>query len=320
MQTYRVVFSSQSVLNDIPNSQTLFGALCTIILQTQGQSAFKEYIDSLINKEAKFVHSSMFLNGALPMVKQSIFSLDSVNELVKNSSNQDKLNVLENTKKYKKINSMSYGIYEKYIVTEQMNQLKQDLQSNEDLFSVENGFLRFSNEDSLNENASLVLTRNGFPEKGTDKTLFYAKAHYYLLGTEFCVYVKTNESKEYLENIFKYLEYFGVGNRRTVGNNCFKLKRIESVDFSDSKVHKLILSRYIPNKDEVNFEESFYQLTTNVYHTSKEYGKGLINGKFIHILEGSWMKMNDNKDYYGRIIETSVNGKIIYHYGIGFSV
>ena len=51
METYKIVFSSASVINEIPNSQTIFGAICNILLQTQGKEAFHSYIDSF-NQEA----------------------------------------------------------------------------------------------------------------------------------------------------------------------------------------------------------------------------------------------------------------------------
>jgi len=66
----------------------------------------------------------------------------------------------------------------------------------------------------------------------------------------------------------------------------------------------------------------FQKLLSNgdIYRSSKEYTGGFINGKYVHFLEGSWMKVNQKKEYYGRIIETMTEGKCIYHYGIGFSV
>lgn len=30
------------------------------------------------------------------------------------------------------------------------------------------------------------------------------------------------------------------------------------------------------------------------------------------------MRFLENKEYYGKVLETSVNGKTVYHYAIGF--
>ena len=73
MKTYKIVFTCQSVVNEIPNSQTIFGVICNILLQTRGKDALDEYISSL-NAKAKMVHSSMFLNHTLPMIKKNVFS------------------------------------------------------------------------------------------------------------------------------------------------------------------------------------------------------------------------------------------------------
>lgn len=324
MKTYKAVFSSQSILNDIPNSQTIFGAICTILSETQGEEALSEYIESLNTKEPKFIHSSMYLNGYLPMVKRSVFSLKEVNDLVKKSQNKDKLLVLADTKKYKKLSFMSYEIYKKYISKGKFDELKTDVLTHKDQFSIENGVFRLKDEDSssLVNSVRLNLTRNGFPKEkdSLEKSLFYTTAQYYKNGTEFVIYIKANVEKEYLENIFKYLEYFGIGNRRTVGNNCFRFERIEDFKFEESKDYKLILSRYIPEDSEADFNSSYYVLTNDIYRASKNYGKGFIDGQYVHVLEGSLMKMNNEEEFYGRIKETDADGKKLYHYGIGFSV
>ena len=315
---YKIIFTSQSVINELPNSQTIFGALCTILLQTQNEEIFKEYIESF-KEQPKFIHSSMFLNGTLPMVKQSLFSLDDVNEMVSVSASSEKLKILESTKKYKKISYMSEKIYDTYISENQLDILKKDLLKNPDQFSLTNNILSFKDETLLTEVSSIIQTRNGFPEKGMDKTLFYTPIIYYPKDTEFCVFIKTNESEDYLKDIFKYLQYFGIGNRRTVGMNCFRFERIEEVNFKSSQ-NKLLLSRYIPNLDEVELSQSFYHLSSDIYRSSKEYVGGFVNGKFIHILEGSWMNALEDKEYYGKVIETEVNGKVVHHYAIGFMV
>ena len=319
MKIYKAIFKSQSVINTLPNSQTIFGAICTILSQTQGEQALNEYIGSF-DHNAMFIHSSMFLNNSLPMIKRNLFSLDDINELVNTSTNSEKLELLEKTKKYKKISFISEKIFDTYIAENKIEILKRDLLQNPNHFSLDYSVLSFKEETSFVEGASTILTRNGFAESGVDKTLFYTPSIYYPKETEFCIYLKTDQSIKYVENIFKYFEYFGIGNRRSVGMNCFKLEAIETISLPSSKENQLVLSRYIPNKNEVDFKKSYYQLSSDIYRSAKEYTGGFVNGKFIHILEGSWMNILEQKDYYGRIIETEINGKKVYHYAIGFLV
>lgn len=319
MKIHKVIFTSQSVINELPNSQTIFGAICSILDQTQGDKSLNEYISSF-STSAKFIHSSMFLNQTFPMIKRRLFSLSDVNEIVKTSENNKKLDVLGSIKKYKKISFVSRKIYETYISEGKLNDLKIDLLEKPSSFSLNNSILSFSDESILSNTLSNIMTRNGFSENGIDKTLFYTTNIYYPKETEFCIYIKTEETKKYLEDIFKYFEYFGIGNRRSIGMNCFQLKRIEEIDLVSSSENKLLLSRYIPNDNEVDFDSSYYEISNDIYRGSKAYTGGLVNGKYIHILEGSWLKTIEDKEYYGRIIETENNGKKIYHYAIGFLV
>ena len=319
MKIYKAIFTSQSTINELPNSQTIFGAICSILYQTQGDDALNEYINSFTTS-AKFVHSSMFLNNTFPMIKKSLFSLDDVNKIVKASENSKKLEVLEATKKYKKISSVSQKVFETYITEGKMSDLKNALLTHSEKFLLNNAILSFKEENILSDVSSNVMTRNGFSDNGVDKTLFYTKNIYYPKETEFCIYVKSNMSIEYLKNILRFFEYFGIGNRRSVGMNCFRLKSIEETMLDSSKENKVLLSRYIPNGNEIDFDFSYYQLSNDIYRSSKAYNGGLVNGKYIHILEGSWLKTIEDKEYYGRIMETENNGKIVYHYAIGFMV
>lgn len=317
MKTYKIVFTCQSVVNEIPNSQTIFGAICNILLQTKGKDALDEYISSL-NTKAKMVHSSMFLNHTLPMIKKNVFSLEYINTLLGSVKAEDKLKVLESAKRYKQISSMSEMVYKNYVENNRIETLTIDLQEKSNDFEIKNGLLKYSNEKLNTEMDSILLTRNGFPEKENDKTLFYSNAIYYPKGTEFCIYVKTEENVDYLKSIFNYFEYFGVGSRRTVGDNSFRLERIEEWNQSSDMESKLVLSHYIPNDEEVDYSNSFYKLTSNVYRTSKNYAGGYVSGRFMHLMEGSFMRFLENKEYYGKVLETSVNGKTVYHYAIGF--
>lgn len=320
MKMYKAVFSSQSVINEIPNSQTLFGAFCTILLQTEGKEAFNRYIESLQGKEALFVHSSMMLNHTFPMIKRNVFSVDMINSMVSTTSSNQKLHVLENVKKYKKIKYMSEGVFQKYLLTDHLDTLKTDVLNQEESFSLENGILSLKDESLNTQLNSIILTRNGFSENGKDKTLFYSQAHYFPKGTEFCIFLRSNESEEYLERIMKYLEFFGIGNRKSIGVNVFHFERLENVQQHTHSSFRFLLSRYIPNKDEIDFNLSYYKLNSNVYRASKEYAAGYVSGKFVHILEGSWLKVKEEKEYYGRIIKTLADDKEVYHYGIGFVV
>lgn len=318
MKTYKLVFTCQSIVNQIPDSQTLFGALCNIIKNVNGEEALEEYLHSF-NEEPLFVHSSMFYNGTMPMIKKNIFSLAFVNNMVKKFDSKERLSVLENLKKYKKIKYISEQIYQKYIIEKDENILKQDLLEYEEKFKLNDGILMFNDEKLDIVQKSVLMTRNGFVDSENNKSLFYSPHIYFDSKSEFCIFVKSKKDKEYLRKIFGYLEYFGIGNRRTVGMNIFHLERIEETKLSSKENYKLILSKYIP-QDEVIFEKSYCQLDNEIYRASKDYANYAVVGNFIHVVEGSYLYMKEDKNYYGKVIETECNGKKIYHYGIGFAL
>lgn len=317
MKTYKVIFSCQSPFYQLPDSQTLFGAICNIIKHTQGEQRLQEYVTSFQKEQPEMVHSSMFLNGYLPMVRKNIFPLDFVNQMVMKAKAEDKLSLLEGIKKYKKIVYMSEELYHAYLEDKTIEELTHDMIYLSDQFKIHNGKLTRVVKDDV-VSIDTLRTRNGEPlDHSTNKTLFYSKQVYYPKGTEFCVYVKTNQSSSYLKKIFHYLEYLGVGNRRSVGMNVFHFERVEEVKVKANSTYKLIVSKYIPN-EEIEYSQSYYQIDTKIYRGSKDYAENKIIGKYSHIIEGSYMKMKENKEFYGKVIQNNVNGKPIYHYGIGF--
>lgn len=319
MQTYKIIFSCQSVLNTVPDAQMMFGTICNIIKSSTGEDKLNAYFNSFKSDAPFLLHSSMFLNGYLPMLRKNIYSLRFINQLVELNENEEKISIFENVKKYKKIDWMSEDIYHEYGMEKTFNELSIDLIQKTDNFTVENGYLSKSNNNQEVEHVDILLTRNGFSEDGKkDKSLFYTKQMYYPIGTEFSMFVKTTLSIDQLTKIFRYVEYFGIGNRRSVGMNCFRLERIEKTNLKSKQDYKFILSKYIPT-EEIEYNQSYYALSSQIYRASKDYANHVITGKYTHILEGSYMKMKENKEFYGDLIEMKANDKVIYHYAIGFT-
>lgn len=312
MKTIKVVLSCQSCMNQIQDSQTIFGAICNIIKHTQGESQLFDYLNSFKDKTPYFVHSSMFVNDLFPMIKKNLFSLDLVRDSIAKSDNE-KIELFEEFKKYKKINQVSEDIYLKYFLNNRYDDLAQDIMANKDQYYIENDVLSFANKKNHLCSKTIMLTKNGT----NDKSLYYSNHIYYPIGTEFCIYIKTNKELSYIEEIFKYFEYFGIGSRRSVGLNVFRFERIESVSYKSNNTMKIILSKYIP-KETIVFEKSYYQVETQVYRTSKDYASNTLLGKFTHFKEGSCLMMKDDKEFYGELIEVTVNNHTVYHYGLGF--
>lgn len=311
MKLYKLTFKCISSMTKIPDAQTIFGAVCSIIKYTQGEDNLKRYFESFQGKPL-FVHSSMFLDGVMPMVKVGLISIDEKNKQVNDLPANERLAYLSRLKKLKKVSYVSLDIYNKYIVCDDFSGLKTAILNNE--ISIENGVL--SNKVSCFDKVEELIVHNNHEDQSGERRLYFDDNIYYSEDCRFCIYVKTNNI-EYVKEVFKYSPYFGFGSRVSVGKNCFQLEEIHEInDVIQCSDKKVLLSKCISN--EFDLKESSYVIDSTVYSGSKSYSSNVV-GRFNRFVEGSYMKVKENKDYYGKLIKCN-NGKTIYHYGIGFTL
>ena len=310
MKLYKLSFECISSMTKMPDDQTIFGAICNIIKYTEGENVLEQYFRSFVSKPL-FVHSSMFLDGFMPMVKVGLISIDEKNKQVNNLPVNKQLAYLSQLKKFKKISFVSLDIYNKYIVNDDFKGLKQAILNNE-VNIIDDVLSSQTNEYSKVE--SLVV-HNNHQDKNNERKLYFDNTIFYPKNSHFCIYVKT-DNIEFVKSIFKYAPYFGFGNRVSVGKNSFKLvKTTEITNIKTNCNKKILLSKCISN--EFNLQESSYVIDSTVYSGSKAYCSNVI-GRFNRFVEGSYMKVFEDKEYYGKLIKCN-NGKPIYHYGIGFT-
>lgn len=308
MKTYKLIFKNISTTSKLPDAQTIFGSICSIIKFTQSEKKLDEYLQSLNNKPL-FVHSSMFLNGLLPMPKIGLISIEEKNYMINNMDRKDRLEYLSYLKKFKKVHSITEDVYQDYLTKDLFNNLKDDLFNNE--LKLEEGII---SKNKYNYNtASQLVVHNNHSTKLDDRKLYYDNTVYYGKNTEFVIYIKTDYIDE-VRSIFKYSQYFGFGNRVSVGKNCFKLIDIEEIAINSNSKKCLLLSKCISNEFDLN--NSSYIIDSKVFKGSNYYSSNVI-GRINKFVEGSYMIPLEHKEYYGKIIKLN-NGKDIYHYGIGF--
>ena len=313
MKTYKLTFSNLATLSKIPDAQTIFGIICNVILQTKGEEELKKYLNSF-NDKAYFVHSSMFYENALPMPKVSMLVAGKQNEakwdVLKMQPNKQ-LSYLSKTKKYKKIAYIKESLFNEHIVTDKIDELRQRL-LNGDLV-VKEGCV-CDKEDISNESYAMLNYHNNHLDQIDARRLYYDQTMYIPKNTKFVIYVKCEDIK-YVKDIFKYSEYFGMGNRASVGKNMFKLLDTQLCEFETFKENCVLLSKCTFDED-FNVEQSSYMIEANVYRGSKYYSSNAI-ARINKYVEGSYMNVKHKKDYYGSVIKLN-NNKDIYHYGIGF--
>lgn len=309
MKTYKFTFKSLSSITKIPDAQTIFGSICTIIRYTKGEDELNSYFNSF-QTQPIFVHSSMYIDGVLPMAKVGLISIEEKNRNVFNLPPQEQLKYLSELKKYKKISGVTLDVYNQYIVEGKFQYLKEDLFDKK--LNITNGII--SSDLKEYESQSQLVVHTNCETNKDDEKLFYDNNLYYSQDCLFCVYVKT-DNLQYVKDVFKYSQFFGFGNRISVGKNCFQMVDVVELKKRETKSeYKVLLSKCI--SDEFDLEESSYMLDSKLYQGSKYYSSNKI-GRFNRFVEGSYMKTKESKEYYGQIIKCD-NGKVIYHYGIGF--
>lgn len=320
MNFYRLVFTTKGELTRVPDAQTIFGALCTAIRMKEGHKKLEEYLNSF-DENPWFVHSSMFLDELFPPVPTPLVKLTAVQDLMSKFDKNSKLQTLSTLKQVNRYQYFSKNVFRKCVITDRLDSLSQDVLTNTVKLSTINGMniLQYKEETQpLVDLRTFMRTQSGTLTNKTEKDLFYKPAIYVSPDTQFSVYVKSNWSAEQLRPYFSMLEYVGAGPYRSTGMNLFHLEKIEKCDIPKSSgKHDYLLSGCIPVEGEFDFEDSAYKIDSNVFHGSFAVVQHSITGTFTKLKEGSMMKPTKKKEWYGQMLKLKVNGKEIYHYGLG---
>lgn len=318
MKLYRCIFTPNSTLNQIPDAQTLFGAFCFIIDQKYGQDKLNRYLETL-NDDPWFIHSSMFPENLFPSPSENLFSIALVNHKVQNQSPKEKLSVLSDFKKYKRLQFISDAVFKTYVLKNDMERLKQEILSKANLFRIDetSRILSFKDEKVAYAGTRILQTRNGQQMDSLDKDLFYNVQLFVPKTQKFNLFIKTDHIQEIIP-ILKLLEYTGVGARKSIGMNQFHFETFEEIQVKPAYEKVYLLSKCIPGPEDFDFAESDYKIDSRLFRGSKTYVYGDYIGRFTRLLEGSLCQPKTVKEYYGKVVREVVDGKPIYHYGLGF--
>lgn len=321
MKLYELSYNAASPITGLPDSQKIFGGICTVIKAVDGEGRLIEYLDSF-RDEPMFVHSSMFIGGTMPMVMGNIFDIGYVNEQVKNQKPEEKLEALSKFKTFKKIKMMSEMVFDEYILSGRIDSLKEDILKTGKL-EIKDGCLCFADEEMDIRSLSQSFYRarlDVISDDSREGRLFRDNAVYYPKETVFRILVKSSLEADAIEKYFRYFNYFALGGKGSVGRNLFELKDIRELGLSSSARIKMLLSKYVPRENEFDAGQSFYELITNNYVANPDNKGNIFTRKVSCFREGSYMHFNENREYYGQLISYMAGEGIQYHYGIGFVV
>lgn len=321
MKTYRVEFECKSRINKLPDAQTIFGVICSIYKNVYGDEKFNEYISSLKEGHPLFVHSSLFPEGLFLMIKESLFDVSLVNEQTLKSSPSEQIGVLSQLKKYKKISYIAEGIMKDYIFANKVDELKSEQLKNPDAFQIDGGILKRNNsQKNVYETKNILVTHARIDKlniEGENRSLYYDQSIFHKQGQKFFMFVKTDLDMHKVEDVLKYIEYFPIGSKGSTGNNVFKYVEYKKYNYNNVNPNVVLLSKCLPMENEFDYDNSFYGVFSNQYHSSNEY-KNYVIGKISKLVEGSLMAPIEKKEYYGQLLNVSNDENPLYHYGIGF--
>lgn len=324
MKLYKLTFSAQGPCTKLPDAQALFGALCQGILNHAGHEKLQEYLSSF-DHEPLFIHSAMYPDGFYPSVKKPVFELKDLQNSIKRIRVDSRLDVISQTKGLKKVSYLSQRAFERYLLNDRLNDLPREIEKSEVYVRTQGGlsFIDCRNETvdvPPFEMKSLLIAKNGSQNNEIEKELFYKKTIYFSDSSRFMVFVKSDQPIQRIRGFFEWLKFVGIGPRRSTGMNLFNLENIEEISIKKCTDYAFLLSDCIPAKGEFNYEQSSYSVRSELYRGSFLSVQDKIYGRFNSLESGSLMKPVKVKPYYGRLIPIQIQGKTVYHYGIGFTL
>lgn len=179
---------------------------------------------------------------------------------------------------------------------------------------------------------NVIISRN-LIDRLTNSTspageIFFEEEVFLKAGFYLYILIKT-DNLDLLKPVFRWLEDTGIGGDRTIGKGQYRIsepKQLSAQWHKPADNKKFVaLSRYLPCEDEVNIDNSTYQILP---YYSKVEAQGRFKGKkdilkdiVIYFKEGSVFETNRIKECYGQLLNVKrIDNIDIYQNGVAFPV
>ena len=133
--------------------------------------------------------------------------------------------------------------------------------------------------------------------------------------------IKTDEI-EYFKPVFNIMSDMGIGGDKSIGVNNFKVEFAQEFSYEKSMKENILLSKYIPNYEEIDWENSLFTISTGAYRVESRdefFGEDIIKDEIIYLSEGSTIILKENKDIYGRMpVVKEIGKKKVRNNGLAF--
>lgn len=325
MNLYKVNLTPYGSMITIPDSQTLFGTICWAIRDLYGEKELEDLLDNFMTHENRFIISSAFMDG---LFKAPIIIWATLEELIQigNKVGVQGSALSRKSKALKKIGYFTERVFKDYLKGK-LNRLEvaKSIITGKGAYAFQNGILHYNDEDikkyKLREEHTRRNMINRFSGTTEGGELYYYHRVFIQEGTKLYFLIKTEEI-DYFKPIFRLMSDMGIGGDKSVGANNFKVELAGEFNYEKAIKENILLSKYIPNYEEVDWENSLFTIGVGAYRVESRdefFSENIFKDEIIYISEGSTIVLKEDKDIYGRMpVVKEIGEKKIRNNGLGF--
>ncbi|MCF6464269.1 type III-A CRISPR-associated RAMP protein Csm4 [Clostridium sp. Cult1] len=325
MNIHKISLTPYGSMTTLPDSQTIFGAMCWSIRELYGEDELEELLNNFIDHKNKFVVSSSFIKG---LFKAPVMNWATLEEIIDigNKMDIESSQLAIRGKQLNKMEYMSEKVFKDYLEGElDRKEVVEDILTRKGKFHISESILQYKDEkigaiDYYEENSrrNFINRMSGTTDEGK---LFYYNRSFLKPNTNLYFLIKT-EDIDYFSPVFRYMSDNAIGGDRSIGVNGFKVIHEGIFNYTKNIEENVLLSKYIPYYEEINWEKSMYNISIGNYKIESRhdfFGKDILKSQIGYIVEGSRIVLRQNKEIYGRLpIVKEINNKEIRHNGLGF--
>jgi CRISPR-associated protein Csm4 len=327
MKTYKIILTPYGSLTSFPDSQTLFGAICWSIREFYGEEDLEELLDNFLNHKNRFLVSSSFVEGLVKAPITSWAKLDEIIQIGKRLGIESSQLAIR-SKDLKKVDYFSESVFRAYLKGEvDRREVVEDIISQDGHYQLKTGILHYNGEDLPSLDYYVDNSRRNFINRLSGSTnegqLFYYRRMYMFPDTRLYFLIKT-KNIDYFTPIFNYMSDIGLGGDKSIGVNNYRLSLASSFDYEKTIDENILVSKYIPYYDEVNWDENLFNVMTNQSKIESRHdfmGHNPTKTQIGCLVEGSKIAFKQDKETYGRLpVVKEIGDRKIRHNGLGFFI
>jgi CRISPR-associated protein Csm4 len=297
---YSVLYKPKSVFKEVPNSWTIFGAICWYYRIFHSKEELENLLENFENNPKFLVSSPTFIKNDIEFFKKPNLG----GSVVFKDDNE-----YREYKKFKKIQFIDRQTLIKI--------LEGEIKDNNDLF-----------EKTKNKIVDEIISNTVFPHVSinritftTDESKFFIEKSYSINSfLKFYILFFDENLIEKLKPVLKILYFSGKGISRGIVEFIEFKEEIELSKYIKEKSNKIYLLSPSFYDEKFDLGNSYYDIITTlgIVDNYFDFKKLIIKGRFIYLSDGSIIQLKSISDYYGSFSFIKYNFNKIYQYGYSF--